>query len=143
MADPDRPLLADAKREIARLTADLGEMAGLRWQLAMLEVRAAAGSLKRLAVPMVVAGVMGLTAVPVVVVYAAGFLGERSDISEAAWLLILGLGLLTLAVLVGWLGWRRFRRDFTGMEQTLEELREDIVWLQEWAGRSEEEPSGD
>ena len=47
MADPDRPLLADAKAEVARLAADLSEMAGLRWQLAMLEARAAAGPIAR------------------------------------------------------------------------------------------------
>ena len=141
MAHPDRPLLADAKEEIARLTGDLGEMAGLRWQLALLELRRALRSAKRLAVVVALALIMGLTALPVLVGYAAGFLGERSDISEAAWLLIFGLGLLTLAILVGWLGWRRFRRDFTGMEQTLDELREDVVWLREWAGRSEQETS--
>ena len=143
MADPDRPLFADVKQEVARLTADLGEMAGLRWQLALLELRAALRSVKRLAVLMVVAVVTGLTALPVLVVYAAGLLKQRLGISQAGWLLIFGLGLLTLAILVGWLGWRRFRRDFTGMEQTLDEFREDMVWLQEWAGRSEEKTSSD
>jgi hypothetical protein len=53
------------------------------------------------------------------------------------------LGLLTAAALVGWLAWRRFRRQFTGLEETLEELREDLVWLQEWSrgGQREQGPS--
>ena len=139
MADPDRPLLADAKAEFARLAADLSEMAGLRRQLAMLEARAAAGSLKRLSIVLAVAAVLGLTALPVLVVWAAGLLDGRLGIPEAGWLLIFGLGLSTLSILLGYLGWRRFRRDFVGMEQTLEELREDAVWLREWAGGGEEE----
>ena len=49
------------------------------------------------------------------------------------------MGLLVAAALVAWLAWRRFRRRFVGLEETLEELREDLVWLQEWGGQNEHE----
>ena len=50
-------------------------------------------------------------------------------------LLVAGAMLLLLAPLVGWLAWRRFRRRFLGLEQTIEELREDAAWLREWLER--------
>ena len=38
MADRDRPLLGNMSQDIAQLRAELGEMLGLRWQLAGLEL---------------------------------------------------------------------------------------------------------
>ena len=38
-----------------------------------------------------------------------------------------------LALAAGYCAWRRFRRRFIGLRETLEELREDLVWLQEKA----------
>ena len=139
MADRDRPLLADAKEEIARLGADLREMAGLRWQLVRLELQAGIGSVKRLAIALAVTVIMASTALPILAVWAAEFLGQRTKLTRSGWLLIFGLGLLAGAALTGWLAWRRFRRRFVGLEETLEELREDAVWFREWTGRREED----
>ena len=132
MADRDTPLLDEAKREIASLADDLKQMAELRSQLAMLELRTAAGQVKRLAIVAVAAAVAALTALPILAVYAAELLDQRLGIPRSGWLLIFGVGLLAVAMLSGWLAARRFRREFVGMEETLEELREDLVWLGEW-----------
>ena len=142
MADRDRPLLADAKEEIARLGADLQEMARLRWQLVRLEWQAGIGSVKRLAIALAVAVTMASTALPILAVWAAELLGQRTGLTRSGWLLIFGLGLLSGAALTGWLAWRGFRRRFVGLEETLEELREDAVWFREWAGRGEEGRGG-
>ena len=131
MTDRDPPLLKDAKQQVAALAADLRRMVGLRWQLAALELQAAVGSAKWLAVVLVAAAVTGLTALPVLVVYAAERIALLTDISRTTWLLVFGLGLLTLATVGAWLAWRRFRREFVGLEETLEELREDLLWLRE------------
>jgi hypothetical protein len=46
-------------------------------------------------------------------------------------------------VIQRWLGgslaWRRFRRNFIGLRETLEELREDVLWLKEKSGEQETE----
>jgi hypothetical protein len=34
----------------------------------------------------------------------------------------------------------RFRRRFVGLQETLEELREDLLWLRETGGLKQEEP---
>lgn len=135
MADRNAPLLGDAKRELARLTDDVKQMAGLRWQLASLELRAAVGQIKRLAIVGGIAAVIGLASLPVLVVYAAEML-DGLWLSRPGWLLALGLGLLVLALLTAWLAVRHFRGQFVGLEETLEELREDLVWLEEWVTES-------
>ena len=136
MTDPDRPLFDDAKQQLARLAASLEQMVALRWQLARLELDAALGSVKRLGVVLAIAAVMALTGLPVLVVWAAVLLPETM---RAGCLLLVGLVLLVGGILVGWRAWRRFRREFVGLEETLEELREDLVWLREWTGQSDDE----
>ncbi len=138
MNEPERPLLAKVKEEIGSLGADLRQMAELRWQLARLELRAAAGPIKSLAIKLLIAAVTVLTGLPLLAVGMAWSLDGRLRISFTGWLLIFGLGLLMGGAAGGYLAWRRFRRRFTGLEQTLEELHEDLVWLKDWAGRNED-----
>ena len=132
MTEHKRSMLADLKDEIGSLGADLKELGRLRWELASLELRQAAAAVRRLAIGALVVGTMVLSALPILAVAVAQSLHEWLGISSTGWLLILGLGLLSGATAVGWIAWRRFRRRFTGMEQTLEELREDLVWLEQW-----------
>ncbi len=136
MAEVDRPLFADTKDQIARLTAELRQMVDLRWQLARLELAAATRSAKRLAIVFAISALLALIAVALVAVGTVLSLPEplRAPVS-----LIAGFGLLAAAILAGWWAWWRFRRQFVGLEETLEELREDVVWLEEWLGRSREE----
>jgi hypothetical protein len=135
MAKDKRPLLAGLKDEIALLGGDLRELAAAHWQLARLEVESDAAAVKRLAVAMVAAAVMALSALPLLAVAAADALDGWLGIARLGWLLIFGVGLLILAASTGCLAWRGFRRRFTALEQTREELREAAVWLEEWARR--------
>jgi NhaP-type Na+/H+ or K+/H+ antiporter len=91
--------------------------------------------LKRLAVAWLAAGAMALVALPVLVVAAGEALDGVWGIPRVLWLVIFGLVLAAAAGLTAWLAWRHFQRQFRGLEETLEELREDAVWLQEWTGR--------
>jgi uncharacterized membrane protein YqjE len=137
MSEPDRPLLADAKEELGRLRDELVEMFRLRWQLAWLELRGDLAALKRFVVALIIAAVMALTALPLFCACLADMLDERLGIPRTGWLLVIGATLCVSATLIVWLARRRFRRQFVGLEQTLEELREDAEWLQEWSGRDE------
>jgi hypothetical protein len=132
MNDPaDKPLLADLRAELAGLGAELREMAAARWELARLELAADLRSARRLAICWLAAGALALAVLPLLAVALADTLDGCGQISRGGWLLRLAGGLLVLAGAGGWLAWRRFRRQFFGLRETLEELREDLVWLQE------------
>jgi hypothetical protein len=134
MDAPKTPLLKGLKDAAGSLRGDLREMAALRWQLALLELKADALAAKRLAVVLGLSAVMGLCGLSVLAVFAADVLDGLCGISRSGWLLILGLALLLGGTAAAYFAWRRFRRTFTGFEQSLAELREDLVWLQEWTG---------
>ena len=100
-------------------------------------IRLSARTLKRLAVAMAVAGVMTLVSLPLWLVWLAEALDGRLGISRAGWLVIFAMTLVGGAAAVALLAWRGFRRRFAGLAETLEECREDLVWLQEWLGKTE------
>ncbi len=139
MNEPRRPLLAKFKEEIGSLGNDLRELAELRWQLLRIELHSSVGPVKWLAITLLIAVVVVLVSLPLLAVAAAWSLHGRLTISFSGWLLIFGFGLLCVGIGGGFLAWRRFRQRFAGLEQSLEELREDIVWLKDWAGDAEDE----
>ncbi len=136
MTDRERPLLADLRQQIAAAAADLGDLLALRWELARREFHAALAGLRRLAVALAAAAVMTLVALPLLVGLLAEVLDGRLGIARAGWLAIFGLVLAVGGLAVGGLAWRHFRRHFAAMTETLEECREDLVWLREWLGES-------
>jgi hypothetical protein len=139
MNDPaDKPLLSDLRAGLRALGAELRESAAARWELARLELAADLRSARRLAICWLAAGAVSLAVLPLLAVALADLLDGCGQISRGGWLLMLAGGLLVPAGAGGWLAWRRFRRRFLGLRETLEELREDVVWLQE-GGRGKEE----
>jgi uncharacterized membrane protein YqjE len=130
---PERPLFADLRDEIVALGAEVREMAQARWELARLELQADLRAAKRLAMAWLLSAVLALTALPLGVACLADLLDGRAGIHRYGWLLIFAAGLIVLALAGGYLAWRRFWRKFTGLRETIEELREDLVWMQERA----------
>jgi hypothetical protein len=128
---PERPLLADVRTELGSLGAELREMAAAHWQLARLEIEADLRLAKRLVVVWLVAVVMVLTALPMAAVGLAEALDGCQGISRVCWLLILAAALVVFAIAGVCFAWRRFRRNFLGLRETLEELHEDAVWFRE------------
>ncbi len=137
MADADRPLLGELREELSGMAGELGYLATLRLRLAEIELRESAQTARRFGTSAVVAVVLLLTSLPVLVVALAVWLGQVTALSGLAWGWILGLLLAIAGLSVLWFSWRRFRREFRGLEQSMEEFREDLVWLQEWTGRSD------
>ena len=132
MSDPNsRPLLTDIRRELQAVVGEFREMAAARWELARLELQADVRSVKRLAIVCLVAAVMAMTALPLLAVCLAEVLHGYGNIDRAGWLLIFGAGLLTASAVVALVAVGRFRRRFVGLQETLEELREDLLWLRE------------
>jgi hypothetical protein len=126
-----KPLLADIRAELGAIGGELRDMAAARWELARLEVQADLLSARRLLIAWLVAAVMALTALPLLAVCAAEALDGLGEITRSGWLLILAAGLLVLSMTGGAFAWHRFRRRFIGLQETLEELREDVAWLRE------------
>ena len=130
--DPaDRPLLADVESQLSALGNDLYEVLAARWELARLEIESDLRSATRLAVIWSLALIAALTALPLLVVALSDALAGLFGLARGVWLLILAAGLLTLAVAGGYCAWCRFRHNFLGMQGTLDELREDALWLKE------------
>jgi hypothetical protein len=131
MSEPKKGPAGKVRREIGSLAADMREMASLRWELVRLELQSAIGSIRRLVIAAVGAGVLVLCALPILAVGLAEGLDGRLGVSRLGWLLIFGLTLLLGGIAGGTLAWRHFRRRFTGFEQSIGELREDLVWMEE------------
>ncbi len=127
----ERPLLDDVRAEFGALGQELREMVAVRWELARLELQADLLSARQLAIAWLAATVMALTALPLAAVCLADALDGCGQIARGGWLLIFAGGLLILALAGSLLAWRRFRSRFLGLQETLEELREDMVWLGE------------
>jgi hypothetical protein len=134
MSQAKQSLFSSLKEEAVSLADDVRQMLLLHWQLARLEVLGDLKAVKRLAVMLAVACVLLLTALPLFAVSIAVDLDGRLQIATAGWLLIFGGALLLLGLIVAAVAWSRFRSRFTGLEQTLEELREDVVWLRRTLG---------
>jgi len=115
----------------APLGNELREAVAARRELARLELQADLRAVRRLVVACSIAAVFGLTALPLAAVGAAEALGGYGTISRIGWLFVFAGGFLILAVGVGGLAWRRFRRKFLGLRETFEELQEDLTWLRE------------
>jgi hypothetical protein len=124
-------LLAGIQEAVRALGNDARQMLRLRWELAKLELQSDARAIKRLVCVVLAAGVMILTALPLLLIFAAEMLDGRLGIGRAAWLLIFALALIFGGLAACGLAWRRFRRRFTGMQQSLEEVQEDLIWLGE------------
>lgn len=133
MANSQRPLFSGLQAELGSLVSEAREMVVLRWQLAKLELAADARSTARLAIILALAVLMVLVALPILVVSLGSLLHGTCGISQSGWLCIFGVALLATAGLGGFLSWRRFRRNLVGLEETIEELREDMLWLREWS----------
>lgn len=137
MDEEREPLFAGIKDETSRLKSDFAELLRVRWRLGKLEVQTAAHSAKRLVVAAIVAILLVLVSLPVLVVALAKALDGVLQIAFAGWLAIFGFGMLLFAAGLAWLRYRRFRAEFVGLEQSIEELREDVLWLEErLAGRN-------
>lgn len=132
MTDRKRPMLSGLRDELGSLAGELTESLRLRMELAQLELAEDYRAAKRLAVVLLTALVMLLTSLPLLAVALAEVLDGVGGVSRAGWLLVLALVLMLLAGSGSFLAWRRFRRGMVGLQETLEELREDVLWLREW-----------
>jgi len=123
-------LFGPTTAELAQLQVELRTALDARWQLARLELGAAALDVRRLAAALAAAGLLGMISLPVLVVALADLLDGLAGLSRTAWLFVEFGALVLAAAGIAWFAYRRFQRQFTGLEETLEVLREDQAWLE-------------
>ena len=136
MDKDERPLFSGLQAELGSLAADIRKMAMLRWELARLELAADIRSAVRLAVILAIAALLALVSLPLLIVALGCLLDGVLGISQGGWLCLFGLCFLLTATVGSFFAWRRFRRNLIGLEETIEELREDMLWLREWSDGS-------
>lgn len=123
--------------ETRRFLAELAEMVDLRKQLAEEEIRSDLATARRLATGGGIGAVLVLTGLPVLVMFATGrvdaWIQSQQDqpggwpwVTLGAALVLLVGGVVALSS-----SWRRFRRDFLGLQESLAEIKEDLAWLRE------------
>lgn len=122
--------------QTAGLVGEVRALALARWRLLQLELTAVRDQLRSVATVFALAFCALLVAMPVLIVAAADALDGAMGIPRWGWLLGAGLILCTGALLSAYLAWRRYRREFTGLAESLEECREDLTWLREWSERA-------
>jgi uncharacterized membrane protein YqjE len=125
------------------LSVDLREMLAARWELAKLELQEQSRLLGNLVAVCILSAIMALTALPLLVWCLADRLDGWLSISRHDWLLYIALGLLGVALVSTVTAIIRFRCRVTGLQETLEELQEDLVWLRDWTGKEEPPPKID
>lgn len=113
--------------------ADIAEMASLRWQLAESELRSDLAAAQRLGSVGGFGLAIAVASIAVLTVVLAGQIDARLANSFPWSTLAAGCLMLTGGLLAAWFSWRRFRREFQGLRESLDECREDLIWLREWA----------
>lgn len=129
------------RENLDTLSRDTRESVVLRCRLAMIELKADLANLRNLTVLLVLALVGILTGVAVLAVWIAELLHECVPLCANLWTMIVGLSAIVVSLLIALFAWHHFRRRWVGLEQTFEELREDIAWFKEWASKEPTSPS--
>jgi uncharacterized membrane protein YqjE len=137
MTDSGDNLFSGIAAAGSRLRYDVGEMLTARAALAKTELTESARQTARCGITLTVALVLLLSAVPVAVTTLALAGATYFEQSPLVWLAASAVLLAVVSALIAWWTIRSFRRDFTGLRDTLAELREDLVWLQEWSGQAD------
>jgi uncharacterized membrane protein YqjE len=78
----------------------------------------------------------------VLVVAAAEALDGVWGLGRLGWLLVLGGGMIVVALFGSLLAWTLFRRNLTALRETLAEFEEDRQWFEEWRGESPRRSDG-
>jgi len=137
MADPFR--FQSLKNEARHGWSDMLEMVKLRRQLAEAEIRSDITSTRRL----VLFGGIGLLVIligmPVLIVAISLQLEKTWELEPYMCSIPLGAVLVFGGLFGVWYAWRRFRQEFLGLRQSLDELKEDLALLREWVEQPEEE----
>ncbi len=134
-------LFSPLVRQLEGFSNEAQAMLRARAELLGLELQAARSTATWVIVAVLV-GLLGLVvSIPVLVVVLSQQIARWFEF-DALVVLWIATGIMLLAsVGLILLAWRRYRRDFHGLDDSIAELREDMLWMQEWVGKKSAETS--
>jgi hypothetical protein len=115
-----------------RMAGEFVQAIQLRRDLADLEMGHDRALLKRFALVGGISAALVLCGVPLLLTAAAVGLSQVTELGVASWLVFFGAVLVVPGAVALSLGIRKLRSEFCGLQNTLAELREDLVWVREW-----------
>jgi uncharacterized membrane protein YqjE len=127
---------------VQQTASELARAIQLRRELAELELRHDRVVLRRFLSVGGIALALVACGLSLLLTAAADELARATDIRPAAWLSFFGAVLVLPGTVAIVLSVRRLRAEFCGLRNTLAELREDLVWLREWANQETDHPWG-
>lgn len=137
----EKSLFSPLVRQVEGFSNEVQAMLRARAELLGLELQAARSTATRVIVYVLV-GLLGLLfSVPVLVVALSQQVARWFDLDALMILWVANGILLVVSVGLILLAWRRYRRNFHGLEDSIAELREDMLWMQEWVGKKSAESS--
>ena len=113
--------------------AQLRELFDSRVALAKLEVQHDIASSRRLGIVAGSGAVVAIVGISLLAITFAEYLAALTQTNPLWWQFAFGSVMLLAGASAIYVGWKAFRRDFSGLSETLEELREDQRWLGEMA----------
>ncbi len=142
MIEPSENVSSDWGATARQTAGELARMMQLRRDLADLEIRHDRALVKRFLIVGGTAAVLVLCGLPLLLTSAALRLAQVTDLKAAVWLSFFGAVLVLPGIVALVLSVRRLRAEFCGLRSTLAELREDLVWIREWASQETDHPWG-
>lgn len=131
MSDADTANPPQWDQRLRPLAAELSRMVDLRRRLAALEI----AHDKRLITRSVIGGGAGVLAAIIgvtLLLQAVASSLATDTISATAWTVILGAVLFAPGILLLAHAIHKVRSRFCGLQGTLAEINEDLIWLREW-----------
>ena len=127
------------KERLRPLASELNRTVELRRRLAALELAHDRQLLRRGVIVGGIGAVMALAGLPMLLQAAARGLATVTLLSITSWMVIVGGVLLVPGLLLLAHTIRKTRSGFCGLQGTLSELHEDLVWLREWTQAEDSE----
>ena len=124
---------AGGRTTARQIAGELARAIQLRRDLADLEISHDRALLKRFLLVGGLSVAIVLSGVPLLLTAIALGLSQVTEVGLAGWLIFFGAVLVVPGTVALVLAIRKLRSEFCGLQNTRAELREDLVWVREWA----------
>lgn len=125
-------LFTRLRADTVNVCDDVAELLAARLELAQLEFQTSLAQVKRLAITLTFLGAVAITGLVLLLLLATELVGAQTGIHRYVWMAASGVTLVAASGAAIWVAIRHFRSDFTGLNDSLAELREDLLWIREW-----------
>jgi hypothetical protein len=137
----DSPLTAGVFGNLAEFANDVTTLGELQTRLALIDLKESTGKLILPTGALVVSGILGLAAVPIVLVGIGEFLVEFTSLSRGvSYLIVAGVTLLLAGILTA-VFVPRIGPAFASFERSKEELTRNISWIKTVLAHSGRRPA--